>query len=145
MNTAAQFKSWLNKYEAAHQLSKRTGTAFDHTDLLRIALDRGVRFVVDVPTGTKDRQGRPMESGLWDLIIEGKDGQPGKQQIEFEINRQVSLAGITGAWVSRDGDRRQLPKLSYGAFPDGVTFGLRRQVVEDLAEELNKETAVKGR
>ena len=77
MKTAAQFKSWWNKYEAAYQISKRTRISFILADLLRIALDRGVQFVVDVPTGTQDSQGRPMESGLWDLITGGRTASPG--------------------------------------------------------------------
>ena len=148
MKTAAQFKSWWNKYEAAYQISKRTRISFILADLLRIALDRGVQFVVDVPTGTQDSQGRPMESGLWDLITGGKDGEPGRRQVEYEMNAfarlsNVNLDGITGAWVSREGDRRQLRPEGYpysciSPIPNRCTVGLRRQVAEDLAETLSK-------
>ncbi len=148
---AADFKSWWDKHEAAYQISKRTGTAFDSTNLLEIAFDRGVRFVVNVPTGTKDVQDRPMPGGLWELMVEGKFGKPGRQEIEHEINPNVSVEGIRGAWVGRPGDeQRQLqpmgwPNRSYGALPEGCTLGLRRQVVEDLAETLNKELAKEKR
>ncbi len=84
-----------------------------------------------------------MEHGLWELMIAGKVGQPGRQQIEYEINPNVSLEGMTGAWVGRPGasgvEQRQLRPhgypSSYSAIPDGCTFGLRREDVEDLAEE----------
>jgi hypothetical protein len=148
---AADFKSWWDKHEAAYQISKRTGTAFDSTNLLEIALDRGVRFVVNVPTGTKDVQGRAMPGGLWELMIGGKFGKPGRQEIEHEINPNVSVEGIRGAWVGRPGDeQRQLrpmgwPNRSYGALPEGCALGLRRQVVEDLAETLNKQLAKEKR
>ena len=71
MNTAAQFKSWLDKAEAAQELSEKTGTKLCSADALRCALDRGVRFVVYVPTGTKDLQSRPMDPGLWELMLKG--------------------------------------------------------------------------
>ena len=73
------------------------------------------------------------------------------REIEHEINPSVSVTDISGAWVGRPGDeQRQLrpmgwPHRSYGALPNGCTLGLRRQVVEDLAETLNKELAKEKR
>ena len=138
------FKGWLDKDEAAQELSEKTGIKLSSADALRCALDRGVRFVVYVPAGTKDRLRRPMESGLWELMIEGEFGEPGRFQIEYEINSDVRAEGIDGAWVERDGVQRQLrPTYSSNflpsAIPVGCTLGLRRQDVEDLAETLNKE------
>ena len=147
----AKFKSWWDKYEAAQELSEKTGTKLSSANALRCALDRGVRFVVYVPTGTKDRQSRPMEPGLWKLMTEGARGEPGRRQIESEINPGVSLWDIGGAWVERRGVQRQLRPLHGSDFPLGgpdyyssaipseCTLGLRRQDAEDLAETLIKE------
>ena len=118
---AAKFKSWWDKYEAAQELSEKTGTKLSSADALHCALDRGVRFVVYVPTGTKDRQSRPMEPGLWELMKEGEFGEPGRHQVEYEINSNVSLSGITGAWVGRHGvEQRQLRP---GGHPDTSLLG----------------------
>ena len=136
----AKFKRWWDQDEAAQELSEKTGTKLTPADILRCALDeRGVRFVLDVPAGTKDRQSRPMEPGLWELMTEGAFGEPGRRQVEFDINPDVSVEGFDGAWVERAGVRRQLPPPGYLRWPEGCTLGLRRQDVEDLAETLNKE------
>ena len=139
----AKFKNWLDKDEAAQELSEKTGTKLGSADALRCALDRGVRFVVYVPSGTKDRQSRPMERGLWELMTEGAVGEPGIRQVEFEIKPTLSFESFDGAWVERDGVQRQLPppQLFPSAIPEGCTLGLRREVVEDLAEKLIKELA----
>jgi len=137
----AKFKRWWDKDEAAQQLSEKTGTKLTPTDILRCALDeRDVRFVLYVPAGTKDCQRRRMEPGLWELMTEGRLGEPGRQQVEHEINQNVPVVGIDGAWVERDEVQRQLyrEKDRRSAFPEGCTLGLRRQDAEDLAETLNK-------
>ncbi len=148
-----KFKRWLDKDEAAQELSEKTGTKLSSADALRCALDRGVPFVVYVPSGTPDCQGRHiMERGLWELMTEGARGEPGRQQVEHEINQNVPVVGIDGAWVERDRVQRQLRPPSpsdfmweldfhYSAIPDACTLGLRREDVEDLAETLNKELA----
>ena len=59
----AKFKNWRDKDEAAQELSEKTGTKLSAADALRCALDRGVPFVVYVPSGTKDRQSRPWSLG----------------------------------------------------------------------------------
>ncbi len=147
-----KFKRWLDKDEAAQELSEKTGTKLSSADALHCALDRGVPFVVYVPSGTPDCQGRHiMERGLWELMTEGARGEPGRQQVEHEINQNVPVVGIDGAWVERDRVQRQLRPPSpsdfvlealdfhYSAIPDACTLGLRREDVEDLAETLNKE------
>ncbi len=149
-----KFKRWLDKDEAAQELSEKTGTKLSSADALHCALDRGVPFVVYVPSGTPDCQGRHiMERGLWELMTEGARGEPGRQQVEHEINQNVPVVGIDGAWVERDRVQRQLRPPSpsdfvlealdfhYSAIPDACTLGLRREDVEDLAETLNKELA----
>jgi len=154
MNTAAKFKDWRDQHEAALELSEKTGIELSSADALRCALDRGVPFVVNVPSGTPDCQGRHiMERGLWELMTEGARGESGRRQIESEINPGVSLWDIGGAWVERRGVQRQLRPLHGSDFPRGgpdyyssvipseCTLGFRRQVVEDLAETLIKELA----
>ena len=137
------FKDWRDKHEAALELSEKTGIELSSADALRCALDRGVPFVVNVPSGTKDRQSRPMERGLWKLMTEGALGEPGRLQVEHEINPPLWVESIDGAWVERDGVQRQLPpqRLFPSAIPEGCTLGFRREVVEDLAETLIKELA----
>ena len=63
MYEAAKFKSWLDKYEAAQELSEKTGTKFSHADVLRFALDRGLRLVVYVPTGMRGKHGWNLSMG----------------------------------------------------------------------------------
>ena len=139
---AAKFKGWLDKNEAALELSEKTGTKLSSANALHGALERGVRFVVYIPTGTTDWQNRPIEPGLWELMTEGAVGEPGRLQVEHEINPNVSVQRIDGACVERDGVQRQLPQQLFpSAIPEGCTLGLRREVVEDLAETLNKELA----
>ena len=135
-----EVQNWRDKDEAAQELSEKTGTKLSSADALRCALDRGVRFVVYVPSGTKDRQSRPMERRLWELMTEGAVGEPGRLQVEHEINPIVSVQCIDGACVERDGVLRQFPQQPFpSAIPEGCTLGLRREDVEDLAETLNKE------
>ncbi len=50
----AKFKGWLDKDEAAQELSERTGTKLSSADALLCALHKGVPFVVYVPSGTRD-------------------------------------------------------------------------------------------
>ena len=140
---AAKFRSWWTEHEAAEQISAKTGTTLTSAEVLRCALDRGVRFVVFVPNGTKARDGwRPIESGVWELITEGTFGEPGRHSIERAINFDISMDDVDGAWVERDGVRHQLaPPTFISAFPAGCTLGLRKQDAEDLAETLNKELA----
>ena len=150
----AKFKGWLDKGEAAQELSEKTGIKLSSADALRCALDRGVPFVVNVPSGTPDCQGRHiMERGLWELMTKGARGESRRRQIESEINPGVSLWDIGGAWVERRGVQRQLRPLHGSDFPRGgpdyyssvipseCTLGFRREVVEHLAETLNKELA----
>ena len=153
MNMVSALKDWYDIYEASDELSQkipklRNRHPSEERDVLRYALDGHLPLVLNLPTGTEDREGRPMEGGLWDLLIEGERGKPGRQQVEHKHNPRVSLSGITGAWVERDGVQRQLrpegyPNRSYSAFSQGCVLGVRRKDLADLAEKLKKELAEK--
>ena len=147
-------KDWYDIYEASDELSqkipklRRRMHPSEERDVLRYALDGHLPLVLNLPTGTNDRQGLELEGGLWDLLIEGERGKPGRQEVEHKHDPRVSLKGITGAWVERDGVQRQLrpqgwPNSSYGAFHEGCILGVRRKDLADLAEQLKKELAEK--
>ena len=121
---------WLTIDQAVNYLSAKSRESQDlmnpnrirGVDVLRSALDGNLRLVVDVPTGTEDGEGRPIEAGLWDLPLEGA----GRQQVEYDWRVRAGLApsnidGITGAWLERDGVRRQLVPLSYS--PSALCVG----------------------
>jgi hypothetical protein len=145
-------QEWLNMYEAAQYLSQKIPKLrAEGRDVLRYALDGHLPLVLNLPTGTNDRQGLELEGGLWDLLTEGERGKPGRQQVEYEHNQHVSLKGITGAWVGRSGAERQLrpaagyPEEScYGAIPAGCVIGARKSALDRLTKKLEKELAKDG-
>ena len=146
---SAFFLGWYDPYEAAAYLSDQTNYDLDHRAVLLCALNKGLRLVVYVPTGTEDREGRPMQDGLWDLIADGKLGNPARQHLQHETNPATPLEGIRGAWVERGGVQRRLrpagyPDRSYSAIPEGCVIGVRKTALDDLAEKLRKEFAEDG-
>ena len=140
-------QTWLNMSEAAQYLSQKIPKLrAEKNAVLRYALDGHLPLVLNLPTGTNDRQGLELEGGLWDLLTEGERGKPGRQQVEYEHNQHVPLKGITGAWVGRSGDERQLrpagyPSSSYGAIPAGCVIGARKSALDRLAKKLAKDGA----
>ena len=135
-------------------------------DVLRFAIDGYLPLAVDVPTGTKSKRyvtggyrGGDLEGGLWDLLMEGERGTPGRQQIEHDYHHQaqlpsIDITGIDGAWVEREVRgrviQRQLEPVKAfsggyarqpSALSPGCVLGVRRKDLLDLAEKLNKELA----
>jgi hypothetical protein len=136
-------KNFLTIDEAARYLSEKRGESQDlmhpnrirGADVLRSALDGALRLVVDVPTGTEDGEGRPIEAGLWDFPVEGA----GRQQVEYNWRVSDGLAssnidGIAGAWLERDGVRRQLVPLSHSpsALCVGCVLGVTPEALDAL-------------
>ena len=147
-------RKWLNIYEAAQYLSWKIGSpcgenGITDLDVLRFAIDGDLPLVVNLPTGTKDRAGLEVE-GLWDLLMEGERGEAGRQQVECEYHDQANLPfidmeDINGAWVERDGVRRQLQPMSgsTGIYPtspsalsEGSVLAVRREALDALASKM---------
>ena len=129
--------------KAVDYLSDKSGESQDGlnpnrirmADLYLFARQKQLPLVVKVPPGTKDGEGRPIEEGLWDLPMEGA----AKQQVEYDYHVRANLPsinmdGITGAWVERKGDRRQLaPKRrTRSAFSEGCVLAVRREALDAL-------------
>lgn len=167
-----KMREWLTLSDAAQYLSSAIGKRSEsaqrmgEADLLRFALDGYLKLSVDLPTGTKGlfhRDGanvttRPTSreriEGLWDLVMEGG----GKQQVEHDYHDRAHLPsirveGITGAWVERDGMRRQLtpvrgrigmsPKPS-SALSEGSFFVVRIAALDALAEQVPPASEAEG-
>ena len=140
-------QEWYDLAEAAQFLSNLIGQKLDDRDVLLCALNRGLQLVVDIPTGTTDKQGRELEGGRWELIASGKIGDPARQELQHRINPNVSLDGITGAWVRRGSVDRQLrpegyPNKGCSAIPAGFRIGVAKKAALDrLAAQLKKEFA----
>ena len=149
-----KLQEWLSKYEAAHYLSQKIvdpqrwglgEASIKEKDVLRYALEGHLRLVVYVPVGLKDIEGRSLEEGLWDLVIEGERGKPGRQQIRRHYDPNVSVEEIDGAWVERDGCQRQLEPVrssdeggfaASSAFSTGCVLGVSRKRLDDLSDKL---------
>ena len=84
--------AWYPLEEAAVCLSDRAGVKIHRHDLLGAAFTTRLPLVVCVPSGTKDSEGRPIDEGLWDLLLEGSWGQQARQQFAHEISSVDSIA-----------------------------------------------------
>ena len=141
----------------AKAASEKSGESLSHADVLRFALEEHLPLVVNVPTGTRQKVpigynlGTPtIEAGLWDLLIEGERGIPGRQQIEHDYHNQaqlpfIDITGIDGAWVKRDKVQCQLEPMrsstgiystSPSALSSGCVLGVLRKALDDLAEKM---------
>ena len=140
------YKTFLTIDEAVDYLSAKSGESQDlmnptrilGADVLRFALDGKLRLVVDVPTGTEDGESRPIEAGLWDLVMEGERGTPGRQQVEHDHLPEIKLDGVEGAWIARDGAQRQLEPIANwpSAIGAGCVLGARREALDALLEKM---------
>ena len=109
-------------HDASNYLSEESdGENWHPYDVLRFALEGRLALVLDIAPGTKDVEGRPIERGPWDLPMEGA----ARQQVDHDYRlfarlSPINIDGIEGAWVERDGDRRQLDPMSSGfCYPQG--------------------------
>ena len=138
--------------DATRYLSEQSGQSVSHAVVYLCALEGHLPLVVDVPTGMKSKKtvagayGGDLEGGLWDLLMEGERGKPGRQQIEHDYHNQaqlpsIDIMGIDGAWVERDGVQRQLePVRAFSggyarppsAISQGCVLGVRREAVDAL-------------
>ena len=57
----------LRGHDAAHYLTEMSLQNLDHAHVLRFALEGRLPLVVNIPTGTKDVEGRPMDAGALGL------------------------------------------------------------------------------
>ena len=109
-----ELKDFLTIGEVAQRLSEKAGEKVERADVLSYALNGYLPLAMDIATNTKDVEGRPLERGVWDLVMEGEQGKNAKRQIEHDhrllVNRanMMDLKGLQGAWVARGDDRRQL-------------------------------------
>ncbi len=107
-------RKWLaiDNGDATRYLSEQSGQSVSHATVYLLVLEGHLPLVVYVPTGMKGKQSDPflgvreLEGGLWDLLMEGERGKPGRQQIEHDYHNQAQLPsidvmGIDGAWVER--------------------------------------------
>ncbi len=133
--------AWYPLEEAAVCLSDRAGVKIHRHDLLGAAFTTRLPLVVCVPSGTKDSEGRPIDEGLWDLLLEGSWGQQARQQFAHEISSVDSIANVDGMWVEKGGKRRQLrpagyPDTRHGVIPDECVLGVLETVLDDFSEKL---------
>ena len=145
-------KPLLRIDEVAQRLSEKAGEKVEKADVLSYALHGYLPLALDIATNTKDVEGRPLERGVWDLVMEGEQGNNSKRQVEHDhrllVNRanKMDLKSLQGAWVSRGDDRRQLdsrwgdwwesPEAPGIAYPRGTMLGVRREALDALAEKL---------
>jgi hypothetical protein len=161
MNIAKySMQKWLPLFRAALYVSKKIGHPHDsdkgisETDLLELALAGRIPLTLNIPPAMKDKQGRVLKDGPWDLLVRGQRGKTGKQQVMHQLDRSVSVKGIDGAWVMRKstGSRaaRQLQPKGRGAgelpsaFPEGCALGVRTRALNDLAKNLKGPTPSKA-
>ena len=153
-------RQWLPMYEASHYLTSKLNcgpygseNAISGRDVLDLALAGRVPLTLNIPPSMKDKQGRELEDGLWDLLMKRERGKPGRRQVKHQLNQSVSVKGIDGAWVARKsaGKRvvRQLrPKARPGdfpsAFPEGCALGVRTKALNDCAKKLKGQTPPKS-
>ena len=145
------YKTFLTLGEAVDYLSAKSRESQDlmnpnrvrGADVLRFALDGDLPLVVDVPTGTEDGESRPIEAGLWILVMEGERGTPARRQIEHDYHvaahlPEIKLDGVEGVWIARDGDQRQLEPIANGpsAIGAGCVLGVRREALDALLEKM---------
>jgi hypothetical protein len=168
--TFDKMRKYLTIDEAARYLSEKRGEEVRWTNVFRLALDGHLPLVVKIPPGTlaygSTEDGRqPRIEGVWDLVMEGEQGKHARRDLDRKNCQLADLPpinteGIEGAWVERDGERRQLfpysnlPKeLTYDfhardqyvktnpALPHGCILGARAEAVEAL---LTKEASSKS-
>jgi hypothetical protein len=148
---------FLTINEAVDYLSAKCGESQDlmnpnrirSSSLWRAALMRVLPVVCDVPSDTKDNEGRPIPPGLWNVPIAGA----AQQQIEYQWRGSGGLPpnnvdGIAGAVIERDGDERALIPENSWAFSAGCVIGITREALDAyayaakmLSSELSKEEA----
>ena len=127
-----KLREWLTISEAARYLSSARGEEVCKADILRLGLDGHLTLSVNLPSGTKglfhpagaDTATRPTSmqriEGVWDLPMVGAARQQVEHDYHFEAHLPfVSVTGIAGAWVERDGERRQLEP--FGGSSDGMS------------------------
>jgi len=153
-------QKWLPLFRAALYVSKKIGHPHDsdkgisETDLLELALAGRIPLTLNIPPGMKDKQGREIKDGPWDLLIKGQRGKSGRLQVMHYTDHSVSVRGIDGAWVMRKsaGSRaaRQLQPKGRGAgelpsaFPEGCALGVRTKALNDFAKKLKGPTPSKA-
>ena len=138
-------KPFLRIAEVAQRLSEKAGEKVETADVLSYALHGYLPLAMDIATNTKDVEGRPLEPGVWDLVMEGEQGINAKRQVEHDHRLLVNLAnemdlkGLQGAWVAGGDDRCQLdsrwgewwesPEAPGIAYPRGTMLGVRREAL----------------
>ncbi len=153
-----KLREWLTIHEAARYLSSAIGQKVGDADVLRLALDGKLPLSLNLPARTEgwfhpdgaEATTRPTSrtaiEGLWDLSLVGA----GRVQIEHDYHWLASLPyidieGTAGAWVERDGARRQLtPMGGHGgmsagpssAFSGGSVLGVRIAALNALAAQM---------
>jgi hypothetical protein len=161
-----KLREWLTIDQAAQYLSSAIDDEVSQADILRLGLDGHLRLSVHLPSDTKgwfhpdnvDTTTRPTSmtriEGLWDVLIVGA----GKRQIEHDYHFLadlpfISIDGIAGAWVERDGERRQLEPFrgSTGlstrppsAFSESGVLAVRVSELESFATRVSSDTSPKG-
>jgi hypothetical protein len=158
MNIAKySIQKWLSLFRAAQYVSEKLGHPYSEPDLLEIALAGRIPLALNIPPGMRDKQGRALKDGPWDLLIRGQRGKPGKQQVMHQLDNSVSVNRIDGAWVMRKsaGSRaaRQLQpqtEISSGefsfpsAFPKGAALGVRTMALNAFAKKQKGQTPSKA-
>ena len=93
-------RQWLPMYEASHYLTSKLNcgpygseNAISGRDVLDLALAGRVPLTLNIPPGMKDKQGRELEDGLWDLLMKRERGKPGRRQVKHQLNQKCQREG----------------------------------------------------
>lgn len=165
-----QRRQWFSLEDAVRYVEAALGEPVATADLLQMALDADLALSLDVVEGTpahseacvqwRAEKGLPggrgyclcgqhiAISGVWDVPLMGDARRHvSSLRAEMQHGAHTDLTGIGGAWVARDGERRQLEPVKAvptgmspvraSAFPRDSVLGVRRSVLDAFIATVN--------